>query len=92
MADDAAVAGEHRDLEPETPARDRVGVHVQHLEGVPRAFQRERESGDEFVAERAVFARVDAKVRDAPGARQLRRSAGAAAGAGPAAGRRPVAM
>src|SRR5688500_8297713 len=55
VADDAAVASQHRHLESEAPARRRVVVDVLQLE---RRHDR-RQFRDEVVAELAVLTRVD---------------------------------
>ena len=89
MADDAAVAGEDRNLEPEPASRRRIAVDVRDVE----LRHDRRELRDEVVAERAVFTRV----YEEPGARhprrlQSRRFAAARAWSGDAAGRRLVAI
>lgn len=92
VANDAAVAGQHRDLETVAAARERVGVDVANLEHDGHA----RERGDELLAERTIIARVDDETwGGCPGRGQWSRSF--AADAGPlevatAAGLRPVAM
>ncbi len=63
MTDDAAVVGQHGNLESEAAAGRRIGVHVAHFEAV----EYPGELGDELVAERAAVAGVNEK----PTLRQL---------------------
>jgi hypothetical protein len=91
VADDAAVAGEYRHFEAESPPGDRVLVHVPDLEGDPERT----ELGDEIVAQRAAGSAVDDEAPGRhPAPRQSRRFAAAAGRASCAvpAGRIEVAM
>jgi hypothetical protein len=89
MADDAAVAGEDRNLEPEPASRRRIAVDVRDVE----LRHDRRELRDEVVAERAVLARVDEEpVGRHPRRLQSRWFAAARAWSGDAAGRRLVAI
>ena len=90
VADDAAVASEDRDLEPEPAARRRIAVDIDDVELRHDC----RELPDEVVAERTGFARVDEEpVVRHPRRCQSRRFEAARAWSGDAeAGRRLVAI
>ncbi len=59
MADDTAITGQYGNLQAVAAAGRRIGIDVLHFEAIEQLC----ESGDELVAERAAFARID----DEPG-------------------------